>query len=511
MRTYGLNGKFASVRTRWWLGLERLAVLGMVLCGAVACADEPSDDTGKGKTDAAIGSDSVDALDPGTTDTDEEFWVVYNRRLRFGGEATDNDTVLSGWRNPMVNQQVATLGLGIHPVEPGEGAIELTKTAFSGAKGLSCHYGCFVSPDLAWIAVAKGAADSTGHYTFALGAIDSQLQAIVDSKFGELEGVKYLTFAGNYLFYSKRLSCLNTGACQYEIRRRGPLGTLESDDVLLTKMAPDSDPDWKAGDTTYTGFFRVSQDGQTVVFQTPTIRSNKVWAWRDGKLSQLDFLCPNQVGETCVGSGSEYTDSDPVAVSPDGKQVVVFSVVDRWLKVHRYQVGTEVPPAVSNLVEVPGGGGNYRQAACGVITADQHAEVRYDPWFSADGKSVYFVGYSKCGGSTDKVWSDLMELPVSLIGGPIAWTSMTNWTRNPRNNTTKNRVIKGLALSPARKVFVVRSSAYNNSSGGVLADTDKRQLQDTELFTMVVGSRTLVPLTNEGTYDPTLPTTVMPR
>jgi hypothetical protein len=104
-----------------------------------------------------------------------------------------------------------------------------------------------------------------------------------------------------------------------------------------------------------------------------------------------------------------------------------------------------------------------------------------------------------------------MELPVSLIGGPIAWTSMTNWTRNPRNNTTKNRVIKGLALSPARKVFVVRSSAYNNSSGGVLADTDKRQLQDTELFTMVVGSRTLVPLTNEGTYDPTLPTTVMPR
>lgn len=497
------------------LGSSALAagLLGLVglLAGAMGgCSDD--DPSLAGRKDATSDAAGKDTLDPATTDTDEEFWAVYNRRnrLQTSGE-TDFDTIVTLWRNPKAATSPVQYGSGQSPLADTEGGIELTQKAFASAGGLSCQYGCFLSPDLKWIAVAKGGADVSGHFTFALGAVDSQLRAVISSKFGELQGVKHVAFAGPYLFYSKKVECLPTGSCQYEVRRSGPLGTTESDDVLLTRMAPDDDPDWKNGDSTYTGYFRVSDDGSTVVFQTPTIRSSKVWAWRDGKLARLDFLCPNLVGESCVGSGSEYTDRDPVAVSADGKEVVVFSVVDRWLRVHRYQVGTEVPPAVSNLVEVPADTGSYRQAACGVITEAQHAEVKYDPWFSADGKSVFFVGYSMCGTATDKPWTDLLELPTQAIGGPLSWSSITNWTNNPRNNTVENRVISGLGMSPARKVFLLRASAYLGSNGKVLADTDQRHKQDTELYSLVVGSRTWVPITNEGKYDVQQPKGVQPR
>lgn len=482
----------------------------LLVLGAWACSGEPA--PAAAANDAAADGGGKDTLDPATTDTDEEFWVAYNRRNRLQGSGeTDFDTLVSLWRNPKLANSSAQYGSGLSPLSDSEGGIELTKKAFAAAGGWSCQYGCFLSPDLSWIAVAKGGADVSGHFTFALGAVDSQLRAVISSKFGELQGVKHLVFAGSYLFYSKKIECLPTGSCQYEIRRSGPLGSAESDDVLLTRMAPDDDPDWKNGDSTYTGYFRVSDDASTVVFETPTIRSNKVWAWRDGKLARLDYLCPNRVGESCVGSGSEYTDRDPVAVSADGKEVVVFSVVDRWLRVHRYLVGTEVPPAVSNLFEVPQDAGSYRQAACAAITQAQHAEVKYDPWFSADGKSVFFVGYSMCGTATDKPWTDLLELPVSAIGGPLSWSSITNWTNNPRNNTVDNRVISGLGMSPARKVFLLRASAYLGSNGKVLADSDLRHKQDTELYSLVVGSRTWVPITNEGKYDVQQPRGVQPR
>jgi hypothetical protein len=467
-------------------------------------AKDAKADTGGSGGDSSSGPDAVVA------DPTEKFWITYNHRYRIPGDPKATDLMLTNWKNPDAAGNPGAFGAGVDPRDPTKPAIELTKIAFKLGGGLSCTYGCYFSRDLKWMMVAKGNADATGHYTYLLGSVNDQLSVFVDpAKLGELKDVKHLAFANNYLFYSQKANCLGTGACQYDIHRRGPLGEASIEDVVLTRMAPDNDPDVEENDTAYNGFFRVSDDASTLLFLTPTIRSQRVWVWRNGNLSQLDYICPNWDGVKCVGTGSQYHDNDPAALSMDGKQAVMFSIVSRWLRARHYEVGTENPTTFSNMVEVPEGQ-NYLQNACAALSGDQHVEVKFDPQFSADGKTVWFVGYSKCGAATDKAWSDVMSLNVARIGQQLGPGDWVNWTKHPRTNTAKNKVIQGFAISPERKVFVLSATASISSQGAVLADGDQRHRADTELYTMPVGGSTMTPITNENAWHAELPATVLP-
>jgi hypothetical protein len=416
--------------------------------------------------------------------------------------------VLNGPANPSAASTPGIFKMGVSPMDPTKPAIELTKIAFAAAGDYNCEFGCFISGDLKWMAVATGGADTSGHYTYALGAVAPDLSVKI-GKFGLLKDVKHLVFANNYLFYSQKAKCLGTGSCQYDIHRQGPLGGADFQDVVLTRMAPDDDEDVLNGDTIYQGYFRVSDDASSVLFLTPTIRSTKLWVWRGGNLSKLDYICPNFDGVKCVGSGSQYHDNDPAALSVDGKRAVMFSVWDRWLRVRRYDVGSEAPGVFTNLVEVPPNKA-YLSTVCAVLGDDQHAEVRYEPWFSADGSQIYFVGYSRCGAATDKAWTDVMSLPVDRIGMALEPGEWKNWTKNTRDNTTKNREIKWLGISPKRQVFVLSASATVSEQGQPIPNTDKRQMKDSEVYTMPVGGSVMTPLTNETAWDALLPTTVPP-
>lgn len=509
----------------------RSAGVSAVLVAAIAggCSEDPasaSTDSGVGtKTDAAVGTDtSKDAKsDSGSgagdvasgpdvvvADPKENFWITYNHIYRIPGEKKATDLILTSWKNPDAAGNPGIFGPGVSPLDPTKPALELTKIAFKLGGGLTCEFGCYLSRDLKWMMVAKGTADSTGHYTYLLGSVNNQLSVFVDpAKLGELKDVKHLAFASNYLFYSQKANCLGTGACQYDIHRRGPLGEANIEDVVLTRMAPDSDPDVVENDTAYNGYFRVSDDASTVLFLTPTIRSQRVWVWRNGNLAQLDYICPNWDGVKCVGTGSQYHDNDPAAVSMDGKAVVMFSVVERWMRARRYQVGTENSSTFSNMIEVPPGQ-NYLQTACAVIGASQHVEVKFNPQFSTDGKRVWFVGYSKCGGASDKIWTDIMSLELDSIGKVLGPNDWVNWTKNPRNNTSKNKVIQGFSISPERKVFVLSASASISSQGEQLPDADQRHKADTELYTMPVGGAVMTPITNENAWHALIPATVLP-
>lgn len=507
---------------RQGLGLALLAWAIGLGCGgetASTTADAVSDtaaatDTAGGakdaKADSGSGSDSAVTPDTAVADPTEKFWVTYNHRYRIPGEPKPTDLVLTAWKNPDAAGNPGAFGAGVDPRDPSKPAVELTKIAFKLGGGLSCTYGCYFSRDLKWMMVAKGNADATGHYTYLLGSVNDQLSVFVDpAKLGELKDVKHLAFANNYLFYSQKANCLGTGACQYDIHRRGPLGEASIEDVVLTRMAPDNDPDVEENDTAYNGFFRVSDDASTLLFLTPTIRSQRVWVWRNGNLSQLDYICPNWDGSKCVGTGSQYHDNDPAALSIDGKQVVMFNIVSRWLRARHYEVGTENPSTFSNMVEVPDGK-NYLQNACAVLGPGQHAEVKFDPQFSADGKKVWFVGYSKCGAATDKAWSDVMSIDVARIGEQLGPNDWVNWTQQPRTNTAKNKVIQGFSISPERKVFVLSASASLSSQGALLSDGDQRHRADTELYTMPVGGGVMTPITNENAWHAELPATVLP-
>lgn len=457
------------------------------------------------------GAPPADVVKPGGTEPKitEAFWVLYNHVYRLPGGTSTNDYILTGWDNPAASAAPPPgFGMGVSPIDPKKPAIELTKVAFVTG-GHSCAYGCFISQDLKWMAVAKGPADATGHYTYGLGAVNADLTTVGLDKDVGLKNIKHLVFAGNYLFYSQKASCLGTGACQYDIHRRGPLGEANLTDDLLTKMAPDNDPDVVANDTVYNGYFRASADGSTVSFLTPTIRSQRVYVWHAGNVAQLDYICPNFDGAKCVGTGSQYHDNDPLAISVDGKQVVMFAIVDRWLRARKYLVGTENPPTFSNMVEVPPGKA-YKNAACAILGPEQHVEVAFDPEFSMDSKRIWFVGHSKCAGPTEKEWTDVMSLEADKIGSELGPDDWINWTRNPRNSSTKNKVISGFVMSPLRQVAILTATAAVSSSGTPIPDTDQRQKADTELYYLPAGGAVMVPITNENAWYANNPGTVLP-
>ena len=443
----------------------------------------------------------------------ESFWIAYQRRERQADPGTTpySDLVLTARQNPGLTSNISTFGIGANPLDPAKPALEFTKIAFA-AQGLSCAYGCLISSDLQYAAIATGSATATG-YTYQLGLFTADLVLKGADKFGKLENVADIHFAGGDLFYSTRVGCTNgDSVCQYAIHRRylntvSPTG--DQDVVLVAKMAPDDDPD-TLKDTTYSGHFQVSDDGKTLVFLTPTIRSVRVYAWRDGNLSQLDYICEHPNGDQCTGTGSQYHDTDKVAVSPDGKTVVLFTIVDRFLRVRKYTIGSEVTAAFTNLVEVPAG--NYLEQVCSVLKTHpgQHAEVRGQPYFSADGQFVFHLGYSKCSASTtDKEWTDIMALPVASIGAPLHPGDWLNLTNNPRDNSTANKKIFSFSMSPQRQAFLISATATVDQNGSPIKDGQTRALKDSELYVLPVGASEWQAVTNELLYDALLPQAIV--
>lgn len=480
-------------------------------------SDAAGDDTTQ--VDAKAGDSTVDVGPPQVT---EDFWVVYGRRYRqAGGDVTKNDLVLTSWKNPAALTNAGKFGVGVSPLDPAKGPIYLTESSLKKVN-LTCAYGCFLSRDLRFIAVVTDKPGATGR-TFQLGSVSPDLQVDV-VKFGKIKDVAHLQFAttadGTFLFYSTRAQCNATGKCQYDIHRLGPLGDLDGSDDILTRMAPDADPDVEGNDTTYDGYFTVSDNASTVVFLTPTIRSLRVYAWREtiegGKktasVAELTYICANPVGDSCVGTGSQYSDHDGVAISPDGKTVVLFVIVDRWLRVRKFHLGSDSVPEVSDLVETPPGPA-YLQAVCGAIKDKPWllGEVKGQPQFSADGKTVYLLGYAECPkGGLQKKWTDILGIPVDKIGSKIGQGDWTNLTHNPRDESSKNRVINSFAFSPQRQVMILSATTYIGQAGSPLLDTDNRSKADTELYSLVVGDSKWTQITNDGAYATDSPQTVLP-
>lgn len=500
--------------------LKLLALMITMLATACGSDAEPSaaETSGGGKSDTAGGADAAgggDATDGGGGGADtvvevpkEDFWVVYSRRSRLPGK-NESDLVLSDKENPQAITNASAFGIGLSPIDGKSAGVELTKYSFKKAGGLTCNYGCVISDDLKYIAISKEAPSAKG-FTYVLGTLNDKLEVFV-GKFGELQDVADLHFAGSKLYYSKARNCFDTGKCQYEIRVRYMDGSAE--EKMLTVMAPDNDMDVidTTPHTTYTGRFQVSEDGDTLVFLTTTIRSVKVWAWRGGNLHQLDYICEHPLdNNTCVGTGSQYHDNDQVGISPDGKTVVLFTIVDRSLRVRRYSVGGSEAAVFTDLVSVPAGG-TYLQDICFNLSSWQHAEVRSRPTFSPDGKLIYFLGVSACAGSKEKQWTDLMSIPADKIGKTIGEADVINYTKNPRDSSAENLWIRDFRTSPDKKFFVFAASPTYGSSGDKLPDSDKRQTSDTEVYVMpIIPGAEPKQITNETAYATDTPVAISP-
>ncbi|MCO4759961.1 MAG: PD40 domain-containing protein [Myxococcales bacterium] len=500
--------------------IRRGLTLSCALLVALAGCGEDKTDSDTKPADKDSGSSVSDGSGDGSgsgdgTSTDtftpapkENFWIIYGRRSRLpGGAETDNDLVITDETNPGAIENAGVWGMGISPLGDKGKALQLTKFSFKKAGGLNCHYGCILSQDFKYIAIATGP-PTVGGFEFQLGILNESLEVFVN-KFGKLKDVADLHFRGSTLYYSTAKKCFDTGKCQYSIMRR--MMDASEEEKELTLMAPAADPDVLSipPHTIYTGRFHVSEKGDTLVFLTPTIRSVKVWAWRAGNLTQLDYVCENPIdNQTCVGTGSQYNDNDGVGISPDGKTVVLFTIVGKSLRVRKYKLGSTEGSTFSNIVTVPGN--NYKSSVCLNLKPWQHAEVRGNPIFSADGKTIYFLGFSDCAGGTEKPWTDIMSISVDKIGGKIGASDVKNWTNNPREHSPANRYIRSLSLSPAKKFFVFGASPAYDSSGDLITG-GKRHEKDTEVYVMPIhpGAK-MQQITNETAYATDTPMSFTP-
>ncbi len=522
-----IGNQFRPLRPCAWSRLLHFSVV-LIACLAISCGESDGENADDGDTKSSkkdggkngakdTTSEDVAPIDTWTPPPDEDFWILYGRNSRLpGAPDEDNDLVLTDSKNPGALTNSGFFGCGISTFEKNKKCIEMTKYAFNKAKGLSCNFGCKLSANMKYIAIAKTAPDKNGLFTYVPGTIEhyptskTKFLFIVD-KFEPIKNVRDLHYAGPYLYYSTPIYTFKTGKSQYEIRRRNMEDFSEGEQVIAM-MPPKGDPDANPAQphTTYSGRFHVSETGNTLVFLTPTIRSMKVWSWSAGNLIQHDYICENPLDEvTCVGTGSQYNDNDAVGISSDGKTIILFAIVGRYFRVRKYTVGTTEGSTFSNLITLPVNA-NYKKDVCFHLPKHIHSHVKGRPQFSADGQRVYFLGQSQCGGMMDKMWNDILSIKVAAIGGKIDASKVVNHTNNPRNSSFKNRWVRHMTLSPDKKVFVFNASpTYNMAGAPYTTSTDKRQLKDTEVYIMPTqpGSN-MIQITNESSYDVHAPVAV---
>ena len=360
----------------------------------------------------------------------------------------------------------------------------------------SCQFGCLVDDRLDWIAVSLKKPTAEG-FTFQIGRFDTE-KKVAMVKGVKMEDVTDFKFGGNYLYYSKVNACDGKN-CQYTVWRQplDPIGPAEE----LFVFPPEGDPDWP-NHSNYKGHFKVSRDGQVLVLLGTTIRSVRVYMWRDGNLTELDYICSLMQGGTCIGAGSEYTDTDSAAVSPDSSKIVTFFVAERDLKVRVYDTTTYAKKSLTLFSAVSG---TYLADICPTLRQIPWSfkEVAGDPVFSPDGSSLYFLATNDCDDPTGqgKTYTDILMLDLSSIGdgSPFEESDFVNVTRNPKDDTPQNVELEGFDLSPSGKTLALTGTPLF-SQGKMLQSDSDRARRDKEIWLIGTSGAGMTQLTDNLKY-----------
>jgi hypothetical protein len=368
----------------------------------------------------------------------------------------------------------------------------------------SCNFGCVVDRALKWIAVSIKKPGGDG-FTFQLGRFDAQLNvAMVKGIF--LKEIIDFKFAGNYLYYTRQHYC-DGAHCQYQFYRvqLEPVGQTEE----LFIFPPESDPDWP-NHSNYKGHFKVSQDGQVLVILGTTIRSTRIYMWKAGNLHELDYICNSIVNGECIGAGSEYTDTDPVAISPDNSKIAAFTVAERDLRLRLYDTNT-LEQKYLNLFSVASG--TYFADICKQLLSPvwEFKNVIGDPRFSPDGNSLYFIANNDCAvvSSTSKPHTNLLMMDLGVVGDgtPFAPDDFINITNNPPDSGPDNQLLEAFDISPSGKTIVFTASPRYEFVGPQdepimqpLQDDSKRALRDFEVWLIGTTGAGKMQLTDTSTF-----------
>lgn len=492
--------------------IVRWVMLGLlVMAGAcsVTVNNEGGGDGASGSdgTSAAEGSDGADGNDgaTGVDGTEGSDGVDGTSSSCSPTEPTDF-LVLFGYRNrlPGMNEFDVNMMYPVQRYEP----VKLTEFSLKET-GKTCEYGCAVDDTIEWIAV-NGAAPDVDGFDFQMGRFNSCLEVSL-VKGAELADKAHFAFAKNFIYYSEKNDGCTGPSCQYSVWRLDLTNPADKKQIIAA-FPPQDDPDWVNGSTTFKGRFRVSPDGESVILLSPTIRSQRVYIWTKGTLHEVDYLCENFQNGNCIGAGSEYSDRDPIAISPDSSTVVLFTLAERALRVRRYSTINPNDTGQSPLLSVAtaSGDADYNNVACALKEDWQFTHVVGNPEYTPDGKHIVFIGRSSCSPTAAKGRTNLYKIDPSWIGDltKVEEHEVINLTNNPDDDSTANKEITSMTLSPDGQHVIFTATPHLTTSWAPISESDARHTTDREIYIVSICGGESTQLTSDVSLEASGPAAV---
>ncbi len=435
-------------------------------------------------SDISFVSDAPPEPDEKTPDSPfpEDFIVSFIYKGMVPNVNTDESDLYivdSAGENPMAPGVKAPLALTTFAIDPEACELVLVKKADGTpltTAPCSCNLGCTIDDTLTWIAVTVEKPSANG-FAFQIGKFNADLQVQM-VKGAIFQNIVDLAFTGGYLYFSQVKYCHETG-CQYLVYRYDLQNIPEPKSQFL--LPPNDDEDLVDGQSTTDGHFVASADGETIAFLSPTIRSARLYVWRKGKLKELDYVCPGGMqGDHCTGSGSNFSDVDPLALSHDGKKLSWFMQGADGLELRFYDtdLGT-----LRKLKLMDTTGKDYATESCSQILGnDWKFNTVTEPRFTHNDNGLVFIAGSHCD-SQKRPFTDIVKLPVSTIEtGNLQQHTVKNLTNNPRVNGLENTIILTWDLSPDGGNVAYAASPIYDASGKELSPASANANKSRELW-----------------------------
>jgi hypothetical protein len=381
--------------------------------------------------------------------------------------------------------------------------LPLTKPALAALDpDLTCSLGCFVDRGLRWLAVVTGPVTrGSSAYTVRVARLGADLSAdwtVVPP----IDGARHVEMSSDAIWWTSPQP-----DCQAD---RGPPSTCYAvrkiefaTPTVVKTLTSFPGPDALAG-SQYQGWFTLGEDGASVILLNPTNVSETVYVWRDGKLSKVgDPICaapdPGGVPGKCGtgGTGSQFKDNHPAALSADGRHLVYALLVENTeLRLYHDDLVTG-SRTYSVLLAVANG---YTVNACYNIADWQYKDVLPPIRFSPDGEEVILIGSSDCGPNKDKPWTNLVRLALGRIGTGEKLTAddLGLITDHPKGAVAKCVTISSFDLSPTGEFLTFLGTPTLESDGKTaIKDTDVRGRSSAEVYvTRTDGAAIPVQVTN---------------
>jgi hypothetical protein len=365
-------------------------------------------------------------------------------------------------------------------------------------RALSCNYGCFISDDLKWLAIADGPPSAQG-FDFRIGQFKSNMEFKLIKNLILADKIDF-QFVGDRLYYSEIAECVGA-SCQYLVSYID-LSTLVTEELFT--FPPGSDLEG----STFKGHFKASPNGERLILLNTTIRSVAVHMYKFGVgLIKLDFICKFGTEDNCEGTGSEYNDQDPVALSHDSRWAVFFTFSDRWQRARVYDLDNPGVITLAVLASVPSG--SYISKACefGVLEDWQWPRVIGDPKFTPDGSEIIFLTENDCpapnGTHPKKSLRNIMRIKLDTLvsGKTIEESDVFSITENPMGDIKDNVFVSGYGVSPDGATVVFTGSPSFDQSGEPLKDSSSRHRNDREVYRVRLDGTNRIQMTNDPSWE----------